>query len=76
MAQCGYICEPDGQMAMIAGLLHGRRQDRLTAAYQVSQTVVTVPDVYWAAAVANGISFCENQCVVLSFCEVAKGNDA
>lgn len=63
-------------MVMIAGMLHGKRQDRFTAAHQVGQTVLTVPDVYGAAAVPNGISLCEKQCVVLTFCEVAKCEDA
>lgn len=77
VAQRGWICEPDGQVAVIAGLLHGERQDRLTAAHQVGQTVVTVSDVYRAAAVPNGISLCENQCAdLLTFCEVAKCKDA
>lgn len=75
VAQCGYICEPDGEVAMIAGLLHGQRQDRLTAAHQVGQTVVTVPDVCGAAAVTNGVSLCENQCPALTLREAAKGKD-
>lgn len=61
---------------MIAGLLHGKRQDRFTAAHHVGQTVVTVPDVCRAAAVPNAISLCENQGAALTFCEVAKYEDA
>lgn len=77
VAQCGWICEPDGQVAVIASLLHDKRQDRLTAAHQVGQIVVTVSDVYRAAAVPNGIALCENQCAdLLTFCEVAKCKDA
>lgn len=76
VAQCGWLCEPDGQVAMIAGWLHGKRRDRLTAAHQVGQAVVTVPDVYRAAAVLNGISLCKNQRTALvAFCEVAKCRD-
>lgn len=77
VAQCGRICEPDGQLVMIASLLHGKRKDRFTAAHQVGQTVVTVSDVYRAAAVPNGISLCEDQrAVLLTFCEAAKCKDA
>lgn len=76
LAQCGCIREPDGQV-VISGLLHGKRQDRFTAAHQAGQTVVTVSDANRAAAVANGISLCENQgAAVLTFCEVAQCKDA
>lgn len=60
-------------MATIAGLLLGKRQDSFTAAHQVGQTVVTVPDVHRAAAVPNGVFFCENKCaVLLAFREAVK----
>lgn len=59
-SQCRCVCEPDGQMVIVAGLLDCKRQDGFTAAHQVGQTVVTVPDVCRAAALPNGVFLREN----------------
>lgn len=76
-AQCRCVREPDGQMAIVAGSPHRKGQDSFTAAHQVGQTVVTVPDVRRTAAVPNGVFLCEDKrAILLTFGEAVKCKDA
>ena len=71
------VCEPDGQVVIVAALLDCERQDGFTAAHQVGQTVITIPDVRRAAALPNGVFLRENQrAVLLSSREAVKCKDA
>lgn len=54
------VCEPDGQVAVVGGFFHCRRQRCFAVAHQVCQAVITVTDSHGTAAVANCVFLSEN----------------